>query len=470
MFLQFIIFRFAFDKFAHLFCFFPLLSFSLSFVFRRFSGKKGKKSKGKTLNLQDFLSENGAPPTSSVVTKSLSWANECEDDDYSPPKILTYAIPTAPRSQRVLDDSTIPTSPPFSAHISNLPYDLNETDIQEYFESVTNSVVLSVRLPREDGDSGRMRGFGYIEFGDRDGLIAAVSQPELTLRNRKIRIDVSTENDSKRGGNRRYDNFGASDNRDSNWRRGQGQDSNDSSSRRSDVENDGNWRSGDRPKRESPPPARRAYGRRNNDFDDRNRRDDDRAPLSEERPRIKLNPRTLPLPELQIDEREREQERETPKPEAIKPRPKPVPSAAIFGAAKPVDTAAKDREIEARLEKERERIQQEAELAEKEKSENEAKAEIEEEDNATTTPVESEGILHENGNDEHHDNDNESGTSADKAPADKTEIISWRRKPEDDAQGEEQQDQERHSHSPTRKRYSPDRRRRQHPGKFSRLP
>lgn len=409
------------------------------------------------------MSENGAPPTSSVVTKSLSWANECEDDDYSPPKILTYAIPTAPRSQRVLDDSTIPTSPPFSAHISNLPYDLNETDIQEYFESVTNSTVLSVRLPREDGDSGRMRGFGYIEFGDRDGLIAAVSQPELTLRNRKIRIDVSTENDSKRGGNRRYDNFGASDNRDSNWRRGQ--DSNDSSSRRSDVENSGNWRSGDRPKMESPPPVRRGYGRRNNDFDDRNRRDDDRAPLSEERPRIKLNPRTLPLPELQIEERERERERETPKPEVIKPRPKPVPSADIFGAAKPVDTAAKDREIEARLEKERERMEKEAELAEIEKAENQAKAELENEND--TTPVESEELSHENGSVEHHDNDNESGASADKAPADKppAEIISWRRKPEDDAQGEGQ-NEERRSHSPTRKRYSPDRRRRQHPGRF----
>lgn len=212
-------------------CYFVILFSCLLFI-----GKKGKKAKGKTLNLQDFLSENGGATSGSIVTKSLSWANECEDDDYAPPKIITYSIPTAPRSQRVLDDSTIPQNPPFWAHISNLSYDLNESDIQEYFESVTNFKVVGVRLPREDGDAGRMRGFGYIEFEERDGLIAAVSLPDLQLRNRKIRIDVSNEQDQKRGGGNRgrYDNFGgSSENRDTNWRRNREDNGQDSTSRKS---------------------------------------------------------------------------------------------------------------------------------------------------------------------------------------------------------------------------------------------
>lgn len=343
-------------------------------------GKKGKKAKGKTLNLQEFWGETGGGASGSIVTKSLSWANECEDDDYAPPKIVTYSIPTAPRSQRILDESTIPLHPPYLAHISNLSFDLCEEDIQEYFESITSHEVLSVRLPREDGDTGRMRGFGYIEFAERDGLIAAVSYPDLQLRNRNIRIDVSNEQEKSRGGNRgRYDNFGSSDRGDTNWRRGQ--DNGSDSGRRAGggggsggMENGGNWRS-DR-KMDSPPPARRG---------DRGDRGDHRGgdrygggrrnepPPSEERPRLKLQPRTVPLPDfnLQINERDKvADDTEKPAPPPVE-KPKPVPSAAIFGNAKPVDTAAKDREIEERLERERlERLEREANEA-KEKAERE---------------------------------------------------------------------------------------------------
>lgn len=263
------------------------------------TGKKGKKPKGKTLNLQDFLSENGGSQSNSIVTKSLSWANECDDDDYANTKIETYSIPTVPRSQRVLDDSTIPQNPPYWAHIWNLPYDLGDGEISEYFEEVTASKVLTVRLPRDDGDSGRMRGSGFIEFADRDGLIAAVSASDLQLRNRKIRIDVSGEPDFKRGGNRgRYDNFGSSDNRDWRGSRGSAGSAGGASGAggaggggSSSQENGGNWRSGDRPKMESPPAARRNNDRYNN----RGFTRDEAAPITEERPRIKLQPRTVPL-------------------------------------------------------------------------------------------------------------------------------------------------------------------------------
>lgn len=419
--------------------------------------------------MQDFLSENGGAASGSVVTKSLSWANECEDDDYAPPKIVTYAIPTAPRSQRVLDDSTIPTHPPFLAYMSNLPYDLNESDIQEYFEDATNFEVVSVRLPREDGESGRMRGFGYIEFADREGLIAAVSLPDPQLRNRNIRIDVSTEQDQKRGGGNRgrYDNLGSSENRDTNWRRSDGtrtQDDGESNPRRGGFaynrerqqgesqEDGGNWRAGERKLAESPPPARRERfgGRRNNDYEDRPRRDE---PVPEERPRLKLNPRTLPLPEFkpQVEERE---EIEKPAPA---PRPKAVPAADIFGSAKPVDTAAKDREIEERLE--RERLQKQKENEEKAKLERERKeAEALEKENSKPEEAEVNDEVeiqphHEENDATQTDNGEEAVANGDDektAPAEKPEIVSWRRKTDDV--------DEPRTQSPPRRRHSPDRR------------
>lgn len=59
-----------------------------------------------------------------------------------------------------------------------------------------------------------------------------------------------------------------------------------------------------------------------------------------------LQPRTKPVEEIVV----KEEEVEKPS-EPITPPPAPVPAANIFGAAKPVDTAAREREIEARLNK-----------------------------------------------------------------------------------------------------------------------
>lgn len=479
-------------------------------------GKKGKKPKTKTLNLQEFLSDTTTGgPSVAQVTKNISWSDECYDfDEYAaPPKFVSVSLPTAPRSTRVLDDSTIPQNPPFLAYMSNLPYDLNEQELQEYFEETLECDVVSVRLPREDGDTGRMRGFGYVEFAEREHLIAAVSLPDPQLRNRKIRIDVSTEQDQKRAGGRgRYDNFGASSEiRDTNWRRGDGnarsQEDGEYGGRRGgfghnrerprDNSQDGgsggdggNWRSGDRPRNESPPPPIRRdreprdrdmgrdnrdhepgrdyrdrdpgrdnrdrdsgrYGGRRNGFEERPRRDE---PVPEDRPRLVLNPRTLPLPEFnpQIEDDES-------KPEVVvkdaPPRPKPVPAAAIFGAAKPVDTAAKDREIEERLE--RERLQKQKDEEEKAKREQEQK-ELEKEQRKDED-VSSNGVAAD-GEAEHGTNDGGENPEPAAVPVvEKKETISWRRKSDDP-------DEPSRTQSPPRRRYSPDRRNRRNNGMYS---
>lgn len=216
------------------------------------------------MQLSDFL--GSVSSVSQVnVTKNISWGDECDQED-----IVSIALPTAPRSTRVLDDSTIPQEPPFLAYMTNLPYDLNEEDLQQYFEEQLECDIVSVRLPRDDKDGGRMRGFGYVEFKEREDLIAAVSLPDPQIRNRRIRIDVSNENDQKRGNQRRgYDNFGSgSENRDTNWRDGagggtRGQDE-DREGRRggynygnrerqrdqptSSAPDNTNWRAGERPK------------------------------------------------------------------------------------------------------------------------------------------------------------------------------------------------------------------------------
>lgn len=140
--------------------------------------------------------------------------------------------------------------------MTNLPYDLGEEDLQQYFEEQLECEVVSVRLPRDDKDSGRMRGFGYVEFREREDLIAAVSLPDPQIRNRRIRIDISNENDQKRGNSRRgYDNFGSGgEGRDGgNWRRddgGRGPDDDRESGRRGGYNYGNRDRDRERPSRD----------------------------------------------------------------------------------------------------------------------------------------------------------------------------------------------------------------------------
>lgn len=449
---------------------------------------KKQKNKGQTLQLADFLGTVSS--VSQVnVTKNISWGDECDREE-----IVSVNLPTAPRSTRVFDDTVISRDPPFIAHLSNLPYDLNDYELQQYFEEQLECEIESVRLPRDDKEGGRMRGYGYVVFREREDLIAALSLPDPQIGNRHIRIDISNENEQRRNNSRRgYDNFGNEGNSGGNWRRDdgpRGQDEERDSGRRSGYygnrdrprdndsgQDNSNWRSEPRPITESPPPARRNFqdrgeggndrfnrdnrdrerftGRRNNGYDERRREE---PVLEEDRPKLRLNPRTLPLSEIEVkpdDDKSPEREAEPLEEVQQVPRPKPVPAASIFGAAKPVDTAAKDRQIEERLEKARleKKALEEKEQEEKEKEEKEEKEKDKEEKENPEENDEKETL-------EEKSTEKPSEITPDENSAAK-EPVSWRRKTDDEAEPSRTQ-------SPPRGRGSPNRNRnRRNNGKFT---
>lgn len=395
------------------------------------------------MSLSDFhASANGASTLGTVqVTKVVpNWADDVEDEEYTrSAQLLSFSLPTAPRASRSNDD--VPELPPYMAHLSNLPYDIEDDDVRELFFEWE---IVSLRLPREDG-GGRARGFGYIEFAQRNGLIAALTMPDPNIRNRRIRIDVSIEGDKSRqgGGGRsgggsggRYDGFGGTAGESvANWRKDgredRGSDRDDDGQRRGGFGRDrdrggegggaglaemGNWRDNMK-KHDSPPPARRAFDRDGGGGGggfggDRNRfgggdryggdrdryagrssggRYEDRHQPREseppaERQRLNLLPRTLPLTEIIVPKTELKSEHDGEATnESDRPEPTPVPAADIFGDAKPVDTAAREREIEARLERMRIESERAAEeLREIQKLEKAAAEEASEKDIPTT--------------------------------------------------------------------------------------
>ncbi|XP_052824606.1 eukaryotic translation initiation factor 4B isoform X2 [Octopus bimaculoides] len=190
------------------------------------SGKKQKKRKGKTFNLNDFLADEqrglpGGPGSNIVRTRQTmnSWAEEAasldlDGRDYGDSTYKTVIdrsmLPTAPRAARGPDINleSIPQTAPFIAYIGNLPYDIEQEKIAKFFSKLK---VSEIRLPLDRGS----RGFGYVYFSDRESLIEALSMNDDVIHGRKIRIDLpgNTDRDDRRGG---HDHF---DRTDCDWRR-----------------------------------------------------------------------------------------------------------------------------------------------------------------------------------------------------------------------------------------------------------
>ncbi|XP_051518258.1 eukaryotic translation initiation factor 4Ba isoform X3 [Myxocyprinus asiaticus] len=373
--------------------------------------KKNKK-KGKTLTLTDFLAEDSggnAPPTY-APTKPTSWADETDDvegdvttswhteeDVYRAPPIDRSILPTAPRAAREpnIDRSRLPRSPPYTAFLGNLPYDVSEDSIKNFFRGLNIS---AVRLPREPSNPERLKGFGYAEFDDVDSLLRALSLNEENLGNRRIRVDIADQSNEKerdersmsgRDRNRSERDMGP-DKTDSDWRARPKGDADDGPKRdeafgehryrdgqrwesdrydggreryreryddrdRRDYDRGYDSRSGGRKpfgsgfrrdyddRREDFRGSGDRYGDREDRFERREEKREDRGPL--QRPKLNLKPRSVP-----------KEEEQSSAPSAPSGR-----AASIFGGAKPVDTAAKEREVEERLKKEQERLQRQLE-------------------------------------------------------------------------------------------------------------
>ncbi|XP_033150930.1 eukaryotic translation initiation factor 4B [Drosophila busckii] len=337
------------------------------------AGKKGKKSKGTVISLQSFLANGDTPIGTTQVSKKVRNLDGDESDDGSNSLPLVYQLPTAPRANRIFDDDSIPHRPPFIAYINNLPFDANEDDIYEFFGSIN---LASLRLPREDGETGRSRGFGYVELESRDDLIHVLSLPDPSIKGRRIRIELSNENDqqNRQKGNRRFEGFGnSSENRDSgNWRRDSQNNSGGYSSggggysgnfdrgfnrdrkpiaEREESNTPGSWRSNSRPQSSDFSPPRKERERdhgsdRYRDSRPRNHEPREDSALTEERPKLNLKPRTLPLPEIVAKP---ESDQEDIEPKVTAPKASGPPAVNVFGSAKPVDTATRELEIEERL-------------------------------------------------------------------------------------------------------------------------
>ncbi|KAL1916767.1 uncharacterized protein VTP21DRAFT_5471 [Calcarisporiella thermophila] len=89
-----------------------------------------------------------------------------------------------PRGERA--PVALPTKPPFTAHIGNLPLDVTDEDVAEFF----GPGVASIRLIRDKVDE-RPKGFGYVEFDDLATLTAALDLNGQNIKDNAVRVSVA---------------------------------------------------------------------------------------------------------------------------------------------------------------------------------------------------------------------------------------------------------------------------------------
>ncbi|KAF9899824.1 hypothetical protein EC991_008253 [Linnemannia zychae] len=80
----------------------------------------------------------------------------------------------------------LPTRPPYTIHLGNLPFDATDADIEGFFNQ---SKVTSIRIMKDFED--KPKGFGYVEFDSLDSLKKALERSGQSLCGRNVRVSVA---------------------------------------------------------------------------------------------------------------------------------------------------------------------------------------------------------------------------------------------------------------------------------------
>lgn len=96
--------------------------------------------------------------------------------------------------ERPRQQEPFPTSPPWTAFLGNLSYEVTERDLEDYLID-HGCKIESIRLII-DRDTRRMKGYGYVDFADADSLKKALECDDVEFFRRPLRVDIPKQRES----------------------------------------------------------------------------------------------------------------------------------------------------------------------------------------------------------------------------------------------------------------------------------
>ncbi|KAG8971445.1 hypothetical protein FRC05_011018 [Tulasnella sp. 425] len=93
------------------------------------------------------------------------------------------------------EELPLPTKPPYTAFVGNLAFDISERDVEDFFKVPLKSI--KIIKDRE----GRAKGYGYVEFETLQGLKDGLAKTGAHLSGRTVRVSVAEpQKERERGG------------------------------------------------------------------------------------------------------------------------------------------------------------------------------------------------------------------------------------------------------------------------------
>ncbi|VDD81506.1 unnamed protein product [Mesocestoides corti] len=260
-------------------------------------GKKGKKNRfNQVLDIDISYSSHSVIDGGASLPPEVNLSKE----KVSELQRIKANLPTAPQAVRIEEEiARIPECGPFRVVLVNVPYAATRSDIENFFDPIQPTQIRTIE------DDGRFRGFCFIDFASKADLLKALEKDNSFIHSRRVTMRIADQ--QVRLLTNSYASFGVLVFRGYEAGGGGGEQ----------TESIGWTRRASRPTPQTSQPG--SFSRSSAP-----------APVvgpPAERPVIRLAPRILPL-----DQSEE--------------RVESAQYSAIFGAAKPVDIVAREREIE----------------------------------------------------------------------------------------------------------------------------